>query len=310
MLIQPYTPSLKNEWDNFVSSAANATFLHLRDYMDYHSHRFNDCSLIIRNDKGKIAALLPACFDNKTVYSHKGLTYGGLIVPRRHFPIPDTVEVFTLLVNHFRAMGMKEFVYKPVPHIFTDYPSEADIYALHQMGATVENCRLSSAIPLEQPLLFNETARQLAAKNRLIYSTHSSPAEFWNLLTDILASRHDAKPVHSLAEIELLMSRFPDNIRLVEARNEQGTLLCGSVLFISNKTVHFQYIAVNEEGRETGAFQWLVKEIIANECHGKQFLDFGTSNIPGTNRLNDGLINQKYGLGGRPVAFLTFSLAI
>lgn len=310
MHIQPYTPALKNEWDNFVSSAANATFLHLRDYMDYHADRFNDCSVMIRNGKGKLVALLPACFNDKTVYSHKGLTYGGLIVPRRHFPIPDTVEVFNLLANHFRAMGMKKLIYKPVPYIFTDYPSDADIFALHRMGATIKQCRLSSAVPLDRPILFNETSRQLAAKNNLIYNVSSSPAEFWNLLTDVLSSRHDAKPVHSLAEMDLLMNRFPDNIKLVEARNEQGALFCGSVLFITNKTVHFQYIAVGEEGRETGAFQWLVKQIIDNECSGKRFLDFGTSNSPETNCLDVGLINQKYGLGGRPVAFLTFSLAI
>ncbi len=310
MLIQPYTEASKNEWDNFISSAANATFLHRRDYMDYHSDRFRDCSVLIRNEKGKIVALLPACRENTTVYSHKGLTYGGLLLPRRHLQVPETVELFSLLAKHFRSLGMTELIYKPVPHIFTDYPSETDIFALHSLGATISQCGLSSAIPLGQPLLFNETSRQLAAKTNFSYTTASPLSGFWNQLTGILDKRHNAKPVHSLEEMELLMNRFPNNIKLVEARSAGGSLLCGAILYITNKTVHFQYIAVSNEGRDSGAFPWLVRQIIENECQGKQFLDFGTSNIPGTNLLDSGLINQKYGLGARPVAFLTFSLAL
>ena len=37
----------KDRWDEFIAtSARNATFLHCRGYMDYHSDRFNDMSLM------------------------------------------------------------------------------------------------------------------------------------------------------------------------------------------------------------------------------------------------------------------------
>lgn len=308
MVVQPYNPSLKNEWDSFVENTANATFLHRRDYMDYHSDRFRDCSVLIRNDKGKIVALLPACFEDKTVYSHKGLTYGGMLVARRHFAPAQMVEAFNLLLSHFRNMGMKKLIYKPVPHIFTPYPSEADIFALSQAGATISRCQLSSAIPLNNPLLFNDSSRQRASNNIFNYVISSSPDEFWQLLNSVLSSRHETKPVHSLQEIQLLMNRFPNNIKLTLARASDNSLLAGALLFITSQTVHFQYIAVSDDGRKAGVFPWLVKQIITNECNGKQFLDFGTSNIPETNELDTGLSNQKYFLGGRPVAFLSFAL--
>lgn len=57
--VELYTAAMKEEWDAFVDSSRNATFLLRRDYMDYHSDRFTDCSLIIRHGD-KPVALLPA----------------------------------------------------------------------------------------------------------------------------------------------------------------------------------------------------------------------------------------------------------
>src|SRR6185312_14851566 len=57
--VERYTASRKLEWDTFVSAAKNATFLFSRDYMDYHSDRFNDHSLMIFNGRA-LVAVLPA----------------------------------------------------------------------------------------------------------------------------------------------------------------------------------------------------------------------------------------------------------
>ena len=37
--------SSRRRWNEFVLLSRNATFLHLRDYMDYHADRFADCRL-------------------------------------------------------------------------------------------------------------------------------------------------------------------------------------------------------------------------------------------------------------------------
>ena len=40
-----YTAENKIEWDHFIATAKNATFLFQRDFMDYHQDRFEDFSL-------------------------------------------------------------------------------------------------------------------------------------------------------------------------------------------------------------------------------------------------------------------------
>ena len=84
-----YTPEKTDEWNTFTARSRNGTFLFDRRYMDYHSARYHDHSLMIY-DRGRLVALFPA---NETVdgrlISHEGLTYGGLIVDRK--TITDTV---------------------------------------------------------------------------------------------------------------------------------------------------------------------------------------------------------------------------
>ena len=41
-----YTPEYRQQWDAYVAKARNATFLFYRNYMDYHSDRFKDYSLL------------------------------------------------------------------------------------------------------------------------------------------------------------------------------------------------------------------------------------------------------------------------
>ena len=78
-----YTPDMAASWDAFVGQSKNATFLFYRGYMDYHADRFADFSLMFY-DKGRLCALMPANDDGQgTLWSHRGLTYGGLLMNQR-----------------------------------------------------------------------------------------------------------------------------------------------------------------------------------------------------------------------------------
>ena len=93
MTIIPYSINRKEIWDEFVGKSKNGTFLLQRGFMDYHADRYFDCSLLVYegispDDEYKenglttrdLVALFPANWieEEKCVYSHKGLTYGGL----------------------------------------------------------------------------------------------------------------------------------------------------------------------------------------------------------------------------------------
>ena len=77
--IVEYTPVYYNLWNNFVTNSKNATFLFHRDFMDYHKDRFNDNSLLVFQDEN-LVAILPANKIETILYSHQGLSYGGLIL--------------------------------------------------------------------------------------------------------------------------------------------------------------------------------------------------------------------------------------
>ena len=78
--LRRYTASDAPQWDRFVEDSKNGTFLFLRGYMDYHSNRFTDHSLMFYDEKQRLIALLPANEKDGILYSHQGLTYGGLVI--------------------------------------------------------------------------------------------------------------------------------------------------------------------------------------------------------------------------------------
>jgi len=68
-------------WDEFINYSSNGTFIHTRKFLNYHLNKFNDHSLILKDDK-KIVCLFIANQSKQIIYSHEGLTFGGLIIRR------------------------------------------------------------------------------------------------------------------------------------------------------------------------------------------------------------------------------------
>ena len=69
--VEKYTKENRLAWDTFISGAKNATFLFARDFMEYHSDRFTDYSLLVYKDD-LLYAVLPANIVGDKLYSHQG----------------------------------------------------------------------------------------------------------------------------------------------------------------------------------------------------------------------------------------------
>ena len=310
--VRRYTAEQASEWNAFVAASKNGTFLFDRRYMDYHSDRFEDCSLMVYY-KSELYALLPANRVADTLYSHQGLTYGGLLMT----PDSKTAVVRDALVavNAFlRQEGIRRVRYKHIPWIYASLPSEEDLFALNNVcKAQICSRDVSTVVMLRHRLPLSELRRRCvkkAQKAGVVIRESQDCSAFWPLLEDNLKARYDARPVHSLEEIALLKSRFPQHIRLFVACKD-GRVVGGTLLYICARTVKTQYISANDEGRRVGALDLLFSTLL-DKCseNGMEYFDFGTSNRPDNDDLNDSLIFQKEGFGGRAVCYDTYEYSL
>ena len=310
--IAPYTSTLKHEWNEFVRHSKNGTFLLERDYMDYHHNRFNEYSLLIYKGK-RIIALLPGHIQGDSFCSHNGLTYGGLIMSNQT-TTALTLDIFELLLNHLREIdGLTKIIYRPTPSIYHRYPAEEDLYALWRCNAQLIGRKVSSVIEQKQALPFN-TLRKRKLRNAFNaayrVSQNNDFASYWTILSDNLSDRHHATPVHSLEEMVRLSQLFPDNIRLFTVRDLSKQIVAGCIIYETDRVAHTQYIASTAEGRENGAVDLLFNYLIHTHYISKDFFDLGTSVEDGGWILNEGLIFQKEGFGGRAIVYDTYELLL
>jgi len=298
-----YEEKYKNEWNNLIDASKNGTFLINRNYMDYHSTRFIDFSLLIYQ-RGRLVAVFPANLKNDVIYSHQGLTYGGLIYTNL-LTTKDILLIFMSIKNHYRDNNVQKIIYKAVPYIYTTYPAQEDLYALFGNDARLIGCNMSSTVLLNNRLRFTESRicgiRKAGRKNLTCIQSNDYKS-FWSLLTLNLETKYNVKPVHSLQEIEYLHHIFPENIKLFEVKEDEK-VIAGTVLYISKKVVHTQYIAASPEGKELGALDMLFDFLINKEFAHYDYFDFGQSTEHEGVVLNENLIFQKEGFGGRGVVY-------
>lgn len=308
--IEKYNAENKPVWDDFVSTSRNGTFLFYRDYMDYHSDRFHDYSLMFF-ENNKLIALLPVNISENIVYSHQGLTYGGLILSCE-IKTPQVIEVVAKTIQFLQESGVSKIIYKSIPHIYHRYPSEDDLYALFRYKATLLSRTISSTIDLSNKLDYAELRkRQIkkAEKQNLIICESDSLSEFWTLLEANLRETHQAVPTHSLKEIQYLKKQFPANIRLFCTQKDDN-ILAGCLIFETDTVAHTQYISASKEGKEIGGLDLLFDHLINDIFNKKKYFDFGTSTENNGHILNQGLISQKEGFGARGVVYDTYQIEL
>lgn len=300
--VTKYEGNRKLEWDNFLKSSKNGHFFFYRDYMEYHSDRFQDFSLIIYNDKGHIMALLPASIDGDTVISHGGLTFGGFVSDSK-MTVAKMLDVFSNVKQFLKNAGVRMFIYKCMPAIYNKYPSDEALYALFRNNAELYRRDVSFSIYLPDRLRYQEQRKRAVKKGyRHQYILHESSKyeEYIALLDKILMKYHGTHPVHNANELRLLAEKFPYNIKLYTAE-KKGRIEAGTVLFLQSGVVHTQYLANSDEGKKTGALDCLLDWLITDVYKDKTWFDFGIACEQEGRYLNEGLAAQKEGFGARAV---------
>ncbi len=303
-VIKKYSPADCDSWNDFNARSKNGTFLFDRRYMDYHSDRFEDCSLMFYLDK-QLYALLPANRKDDALCSHGGLTYGGLVTDERA-TAADVVTLFEQLNQWLAGEGFSKVVYSPAPWIYHRLPAEEDLYALFKVcHARLVSRSLSSTIRLDNKLKWSRDRRygiNRCRTNGVTVQRSEDFAGFWRILDDNLMACHGVHPVHTLDELLLLQSRFPANILLYTA-TQGDTLLGGTVLYVTGQVVHAQYISANPEGKRLRVIDAIYDRILNDDFNEYRYFDFGKSTEGDGTYLNTNLVHQKEGFGGRGVVY-------
>lgn len=309
--IQRYTPDKAAKWNAFVAQSKNGTFLLDRRYMDYHADRFEDFSLMVYKD-GTLYALLPANIKGDVLTCHEGLTYGPLVMDKK-CSAKGIQETFIAINSYLRASHVSHVIYKPIPWIYHQLPAEEDLYALTSVCHAQLIIRdISSTIVRDRMMPFSESRRsgiRKALRKGLVVKESVDFAVFWNILNDNLTTKYGVRPVHTVAELELLHARFPDKIRLFMVYDGQEPV-GGTILFLTPQVIHTQYISATVEGKEHGAIDLLFDELINKVFTDVQYIDFGKSTVSESADLNERLIFQKEGFGARAVCYDTYEWSL
>ncbi len=301
--ITPFTSKHQSTWDNYVAASKNGVFLFYRNYMEYHSDRFKDNSLMFYR-KGQLAGLLPANIKNDTLYSHQGLTFGGLIAGHST-KTAATLQIFDALINHCKSIGVKTIVYKAVPYIYHSVPANEDLYALFRHNAKLIARNASTCIYMPSLQAFSDKRKgsiKKAQKNNITVRQSSDFDAFMQIVAEALSEHHNATPVHTAEEMTLLANRFPDNIKLYAAYKDER-MLAGIIVYESRNVAHTQYASNSREGRSVGA-QDLVEDYLINNIYkSKPYYDFGISTEQQGKVLNFGLIARKEAFNASSVMY-------
>lgn len=296
--VRSYISADYADWNAFIGKAKNATFLFHRDFMEYHKDRFDDFSLMIFENE-KLVAVLPANKKENEVFSHQGLTYGGLVFAES-FKGSDLNEILEAVFQFLKDNSISKLTLKPILSFYTsaDY-IQYESFLIQKNGQLFRR-DLNLAIDFSKPLQvsksklkhFRKTVKLgLELRQETVFDT------FWNqILEPRLQEKYQAKPVHNLKEITKLHHQFPDKILQYNAYFE-GELLAGVTLFHSEKVIKSQYGATSEKGEKLRALDFIFISLIEKYKDSVNFFDMGTVTEMNGKSYNKGLLQQKEELG-------------
>jgi hypothetical protein len=303
--VRRYSSDYINEWNNFLSKAKNSSFLFDRNFMDYHSDRFIDYSLMIF-DNNQLVAIIPANINEAELISHQGLSYGGIIL-LDNLKFVQVIFIVKEVLIYLKNNQIKTFLLKFIPRMYHTRPCDELDWLMFKLIAKTYRRDTALVIDIRSFQIPYQERRKRSIKkgaqlNILIKEGVEELEPYWkNVLIPNLYAKHSVAPVHSLAEIKLLASRFPDNIKQHNIYLD-NVIVAGCTMFINKQVAHAQYISGTDIGKDSGCLDLLFDHLIKNEYSQYNYFDFGICNENGGHFINKGLLDWKEGFGARTIA--------
>jgi hypothetical protein len=299
-----FSVDLFKEWDDFVKTKSrNGCIFHERKFLSYHPlDRFKDSSVLVYIDS-KLFAVVPTAIKDDVVISHPGSSAGGII-----YALDGSLEKVLLtldsVVEYYRSEGFKKLEFRLAEPIFS-YPSDEELrYALWYRKFILEK-EISSFVVLSKDRLWHFFGRKKNKTdiNKLIREGYKveitdNIEDCYDLILKNLDLKYDKCPTHSLEELSLLKSMYPDKIHfwLVKKGDENYGTFVG---FVANdNVVHDFYIAKNNDYRNLNVMPYLFYSAFEYyQEKGIKYFNFGISSR--FNWIKWNILQSKEKNGGR-----------
>lgn len=270
--------------------------------MEYHQNRFDDYSLMVY-DSEQLIALLPANISKETIYSHQGLTYGGLVFAKE-LSTHQIEGVYRAILVFLKAKNIKSLVIKPLPDFYNfQTPKPANLWPAQDNSSVVKQHKIL-AIDYNSDYKIHKTKlkryRKLEINGFEIREGKHEFNKFWNtILVRRLQEKHNSKPVHSLQEIEYLHAQFEQDINQYNIYKDEE-ILAGITILKKGLVVKSQYGMASTEGERLNALDMLFVYLINKyKDEGMQYFSMGTVNDDSKSGYSEGMLKQKQELGCR-----------
>jgi hypothetical protein len=301
-----YNQTYKKQWNSFVATSKNGTFLFDRNYMDYHSDHFKDYSLLIYKDN-ILKAIMPNSIDGlHTLTSHGGLTYGGLLTDHT-IRTSEMLLIVEKIIEHLLQNDITEVFYKAIPHIYHKLPAEEDLYCLFRNNFELYRRDISSSININNTSVKGKkiNGAKRAQKLGMELVEVKECQSILELVNANLKSKYGTGATHSVNELNLLKNRFDKNIKLYHAVLE-GRILGGAVIYLTDTVAHAQYITTNNEGKSKRALDFMIVSIVNNIKNIVDWFDYGISTAENGQVLNESLIKSKEDFNMSAICYDTY----
>jgi hypothetical protein len=315
-----YNAGMASQWDQFIESSINGTFLHSRAFFNHNPLNQEDDYSFVFLENNMIIGLLPAnkySKDGRVVLnSFLRSTYGGFVIGN-DVGVADMIHIVELLKQNALDNNIDVIIIRPSFSIYHIMPANHIEYALWLNGFTLKCREIEIAIPIVEDyhrFYESSTTRSIkkAIKSGVSINESGDLHKYWEVLTRNLQEKHNTKPVHTIEEIVKLIELVGHNRVKLFTAEYNGETIGGILVFFANKKVaHAQYIAANTYYQEMRPLNLIIDHIV-KWCLQRNFTFFnlGMACEPDGLELNAGLCRFKEGFGGRWVLRETMQIAL
>lgn len=322
MYLEAFIPELETLWDRFIlEENTNGTFIHTRKFIQYHpAGKFQDASLLIQNRRGAIIGMIPACTimngDEQVLYSHRGCTYGGIILKARHLKVAEIQEILGLLREYGSKNGYQKIVIKFPSELYSGYPVDGFIHiGIHQGWKLYTELNTYIDFNRYDPdILSNFSQGKRTHVNRCIalglvfreLQLKTEVRDFHEILKKSL-EKYETLPVHTPEEIlDFTQERIPQFSRLFGVFMGRE-MIAGAMVYLYPRTrcVYTTYLAAmnlsdrnNPQLKTLSPGSFLYYSVIKwAQKAGYKYVSFGISTENMGKVMNYGLVANKEAYG-------------